>query len=194
MQSRQLTRYTIAARSGRSVYTICICDLMHYASYALQHCIAISWTWERVCLVLEHDSKNKKLLDGNKSIRLTWRMCDLPSCCWSILEIAAHYGLHFNCPRQLTFQWRVRQLRASLGIYCSRLGVCARCVCDCVEDATKSRLPSSAIVDCNFFPVVFRFFFIVTINFSWQRHLHTFWWYNLPHMHAYDYYCYYYFF
>lgn len=42
MQYRQLTRYTIAARSGRSVYTICICDLMHYASYALQHCIAIS--------------------------------------------------------------------------------------------------------------------------------------------------------
>lgn len=128
---------------------------MHYASHTLQHCIAISWTWERVCLVLEHDSKNKKLLDGNKSIRLTWRMCDLPRCCWSILEIAGHYGLHFNCPRQLTFQWRVRQLRACLWIYGSRVGVCARCV----EDATKSRLPSSAIVDCNFFPVVFRFFF-----------------------------------
>lgn len=170
---------------------------MHYASYALQHCIAISWTWERVCLVLEHDSKNKKLLDGNKSIRLTWRMCDLPRCCWSILETAAHYGLHFNCPRQLTFQWRVRQLRASLGIYGSRVGVCARCVRVCRRCHKK---PFTFFGNCwlQFFSCsfsVFLFFFlIVTINFSWQRHLHTFWWYNLPHMHAYDYYCYYYFF
>lgn len=169
---------------------------MHYASYALQHCIAISWTWERVCLVLEHDSKNKKLLDGNKSIRLTWRMCDLPRCCWSFLEIAAHYGLHFNCPRQLTFQWRVRQLRASLGIYGSRVGVCARCVRVCRRCHKK---PFTFFGNCwlQFFSCsfsVFFFFLIVTINFSWQRHLHTFWWYNLPHMHAYDYYCYYYFF
>lgn len=192
MQCRQLTRYTIAAGSGRSVYTICICDLMHYASYALQHCIAISWTWERVCLVLEHDSKNKKLLDGNKSIRLTWRMCDLPRCCWSILKlrlitvcilIGPSINVSVKGETAAGQSWDILQQ--------------SRCVCECVEDATKSRLPSSAIVDCNFFPVVFRLFFfflIVTINFSWQRHLHTFWWYNLPHMHAYDYYCYYYFF